>query len=522
LDVLDELVLNNSFSGITVKKITISIMKKTGILTLAAIVLTSNMGYSFCGFYVAKADVKLFNKTSQVIIAKNGDKQTVTMSSDFEGEVKDFAMVVPVPVVLEEKDIKTVNQSIFGKLEDYSAPRLVSYYDENPCYEPVDYNDDSYDLMESVQSAPMMLNMKAVPDSYGVTVEAQYQIGTYDILILSAKESGGLETWLNDNGYKMPVGAKEVLDPYIKTNMKFFVCKVNLQQYAKSGAVDLDPLQITYTSPKFMLPIRLGMANANGVQDLVIYMYSKVGRIETTNYRTSLIPTDFKVPLFVQNEFGVFYRDLYNKAWKREGQNTVFLEYAWEVSPNQTQFCDPCVGDPPVVTDLKEAGVDWLELQGTDYHTQARTYAGNVYFTRLHLTYDRAHFPQDLLFQETANKERFQGRYIITHPASGDFSCEKGQTYIKDLNKRRWNELYTYQWLTGRDITTHYEYPKEFDQYLTSGSPKKQGSLIGDGFTPEQVGEQKYSMLSFFVSLLAFAGVVFALSRKRKTQEAKA
>lgn len=494
-------------------------MKKVLILTLAAIVFTSNVGYSFCGFYVAKSDIKLFNKTSQVIIAKNGDKQTVTMSSDFEGEVKDFAMVVPVPVVLAEKDIRTVNQSIFGKLEDYSAPRLVEYYDETPCYNDYDKN-----LSDSVMVFTQALMKRSVTNlavgSLGVTVEAQYQIGTYDILILSAKESGGLEQWLNDNGYKMPVGAKEVLDPYIKTNMKFFVCKVNLDQYARTGAVDLDPLQITYTSPKFMLPIRLGMANANGVQDLIIYMYSKVGRIETTNYRTSLIPTDFKVPLFVKNDFGPFYRDLYNKAWSREGKNTVFLEYAWEVSPNQTQFCDPCVGDPPMVTDLKEAGVDWLELASQDYHTQARTYAGSVYFTRMHLTYDRAHFPQDLLFQETANKERFQGRYIITHPASGDLSCAEGQTYIQDLSKRRWNELYTYQWLTGNDIGTHYDYPKEYNQYLKTGTPTKQGSMIAlSDFTPEKAGGAHSNMMTFFISVLAFAGVVFALSRKRKPKE---
>jgi hypothetical protein len=499
--------------------IKLSVMKKVLILTLAAIVFTSNMGYSFCGFYVAKSDVKLFNKTSQVIIAKNGDKQTVTMSSDFEGEVKDFAMVVPVPVVLEEKDIRTVQQSIFGKLEDYSAPRLVSYYDKTPCYVEPDYK---YDMLAEAPMETMKMSVANVTTtgSLGVTIEAKYQIGTYDILILSAKESGGLETWLNDNGYKMPVGAKEVLDPYIKTNMKFFVCKVNLEKYANKGAVDLDPLQITYTSPKFMLPIRLGMANANGVQDLIIYMYSKIGRIETTNYRTSLIPTDFKVPLFAKDEFGVFYRDLYNKAWSREGKNTVFLEYAWEVSPNQTQFCDPCVGDPPMVTDLKEAGVDWLTLASQDYHTQARTYAGNVFFTRMHLTYDRAHFPQDLLFQETANKERFQGRYIITYPATGDLSCAEGQTYIKDLSKRRWNELYTYQWLTGRDITSHYDYPKEYDQYLTSGAPKKQGSFVSlDDFTPEHGTKKDTNMITFFTSVLAFAGVMFALSRKRKSKQ---
>lgn len=497
-------------------------MKKVIALFLAGVITVN--GYSFCGFYVAKADVKLFNKTSQVIIAKNGEMQTVTMSSDFEGEVKDFAMVVPVPVVLEEKDIRTVNRLLFDKLDTYSAPRLVEYYDQNPCYKPVYYD------YARTASAPKMAMSKAenmemeAKKDYGVTIEAKYTVGEYDILILSAKESGGLEQWLIDNDYKMPVGAKEVLDPYIKTNMKFFVCKVNLDNYQANGAVPLKPLQITYKSPKFMLPIRLGMANANGPQDLIIYLYSKLGRIETTNYRTALIPTDFKVPLFVQSEFGVFYRDLYNKAHAREGKNVAFLEYCWEVSPMQNLFCDPCVGDPPMVAELREAGVDWLVNKGQDYHTGGNVYEGNVYFTRMHVTYDREHFPQDLMFQETPNKERFQGRYILTHPASGDFSCEKGQTYIQELSKRRWNELYTYQWLTGRDITAHYEYPKEYDIYLndkTAPKEKKKGSFVSpEDFDLLNAGDSgNNSMLVFVVSMITLAGVFFALSRKRPGRE---
>lgn len=497
-------------------------MKKLVALFLAAII--SIQSFAFCGFYVAKADIKLFNKTSQVIIAKNGEMQTVTMSSDFEGDVKDFAMVVPVPVILEEKDIRVVDRLLFDKLDTYSAPRLVEYYDNNPCYNPVYYPSGRGNAPKMAMNKSADMEMDDAKKDYGVTVEAKYTVGEYDILILSAKESGGLEQWLIDNGYKMPLGAKEVLDPYIKTNMKFFVCKVNLDNYNATGAVPLKPLQITYKSEKFMLPIRLGMANANGVQDLIVYMYSKIGRIETTNYRTALIPTDFKVPLFVQGEFGEFYRDLYNKAWSREGKNAVFLEYAWEVSPKQNmQFCDPCVGDPPIVTDLKEAGVDWLTLESQDYHTQAKTYAGDVYFTRMHLTYDREHFPQDLMFQETPNKERFQGRYILTHPANGDFSCEKGQTYIKDLSKRRWNELYTYQWLTGRDITAHYDYPKEYDVYLNKEEKKdgkKQGSIIpiGEIEGPIHPGEPQNNMLVFVISMITLAGVMFALSRKRVTK----
>ena len=87
---------------------------------------------SFCGFYVAKADTKLFNKTSQVILVRDGQKTTVTMSNDFDGDVKDFAMVVPVPTVLEREDIRVVPSTLFDKLDAYSGPRLVEYYDKNP------------------------------------------------------------------------------------------------------------------------------------------------------------------------------------------------------------------------------------------------------------------------------------------------------------------------------------------------------------------------------------------------------
>ena len=44
--------------------------------------------------------------------------------------------------------------------------------------------------------------------------------------------------------------------------MRFFVAKVNLAEQAKLGFTYLRPLQVAYESPKFMLPIRLGMVNA--------------------------------------------------------------------------------------------------------------------------------------------------------------------------------------------------------------------------------------------------------------------
>ena len=127
----------------------------------------------------------------------------ITMYNDFKGDTKDFAMVVPVPVVLQKENIKVVDLSIFQKLNDYSASRLVEYWDENPC------NRHMYDEVATV--ADKSLNRMMAPgkaesrekEKFSM-VEAKYLVGEYDILILSAKESTGLKTWLTENGYKNP------------------------------------------------------------------------------------------------------------------------------------------------------------------------------------------------------------------------------------------------------------------------------------------------------------------------------
>ncbi len=130
-------------------------------------------------------------------------------------------------------------------------------------------------------------------EALGVTVQAQYTVGEYDIVILSAKQGQGLETWLKENGYRLPRGASEVLGSYIKQKMHFFVAKVNLQEQSKLGFSYLRPIQVAFESPKFMLPLRLGTLNADGYQELFIYTLTQKGRVEPTNYRSIKLPTGY-------------------------------------------------------------------------------------------------------------------------------------------------------------------------------------------------------------------------------------
>jgi hypothetical protein len=405
---------------------------------------------AFCGFYVGKADAKLFNEASQVILARDGDRTVISMRNDFQGELTDFALVVPVPVVLQKSQIHIGDPKIFERIDAYSAPRLAEYFDPNPCEVRKMARE-----MAAPASAGAMLAQKARHDqALGVTVEARYTVGEYDIVILSATQSNGLETWLKENGYRIPAGASRALQPYVRQGLKFFVAKVNLAEQAKTGFAYLRPLQFAFEYERFMLPVRLGMLNARGPQDLVVYALTRNGRVETTNYRTVRVPANVELPTYVRGEFPAFYKALFETQARREDYRVVWTEYFWDMA-----WCDPCAADPLSSDELRSAGVFWLEgdtspIGGAPATVRPRaTGAQPVLLTRLHLRYTRDTLPEDLMFQETQDRQNFQARYVLRHPWQGDANaCTEANSYFDEVASRQEREAQTLAQLTGSDL----------------------------------------------------------------------
>ena len=413
------------------------------LLTVVTVLCWTPSASAFCGFYVAQADTNLFNQASQVAIARDGDRTVVTMANDFQGDVQDFAVVVPVPTVLEEDQVNVGNPAILERLDAFSAPRLVEFFDSNPCQARRSRVFDS-----ALPPVPAGASAAPVAESLGVNVEAQFTVGEYDIVILSAEESNGLQTWLVSNGYRVPKGARKLLRSYIKQGMKFFVAKVNLAEFANSEYQFLRPLQMAYESPQLMLPIRLGMLNATGEQDLVVYILSPKGQAELTNYRTVDIPTDVELPLFVKQEFDEFYPAMFNKAHVQERRKVAFREYAWDMGS-----CDPCAANPLTPAELRQAGVFWLTERPAESLVVPPRSMG-VFITRFHVRYDRQTFPDDLIFEETAKRQFFQGRYILRHPYQGEADCPAGRRYQRSLRTRYEREAKTLAMLTDWELAT--------------------------------------------------------------------
>ena len=428
------------------------------IAPLLSLLLLAEGAQAFCGFYVAKADSSLYNKASQVVIVRDGDKTVLTMANDYKGDPKEFALVVPVPVVLHKNDVKVVDPALISALDAYSAPRLVEYFDRDPCMpEPVYRRFGGVAAVRGSSGSGANDKAKLSAKALGVTIEEKFTAGEYDILVLGAKESDGLETWLTQEGYKLPKGASKALKPYIALKLKFFVARVNLGQKQALGFAKLRPLQFGYKDPRFMLPLRLGMLNADGPQDLIVYAVTKKGRVESVNYRTVDMPSDREIPTYARADFARIYPAMFETAWAKHDRRSVLTEYTWDLN-----WCDPCAAQPPGREALEKLGVSWFADEGEAPASTSgapfmprrrggpRTGPLQARITRLHVRYEAATWPEDLVFQETTDERNYQSRFVLRHRWEGKPSCPAAVEYLsKGLPEREDKAVEELAVLTG-------------------------------------------------------------------------
>jgi len=505
--------------------------------TAAALTMSAVAAHAFCGFYVSGSDKKMFNDATNVVLMRSGTRTVLSMQNDYRGPLEDFAMVIPVPVVLKPTDVKVIPKAVFDRLDSLGSPRLVEYWEQDPCPMPIAVTTSIAQPSNRPMPAPGMANMsqrssdgdyvadkkatkevqRPVPpqlasftvsppsitadlktpvtwsfyyanqpwpeptctidhgvgrvqsdvpkdlelaasttfkitcaNSAGkssrearinvVKIEAKFDVEEYQILILSAGEAAGLDQWLKLNGFKIPAEAESLLRPYVEQGSKFFVAKVDPKKVKMvDGRVALSPLRFHYDSEEFSLPIRLGIANSSGKQDLIVNVLSPDRRYEVANYKNVAIPTNFDVKSNVKGRFTEFYAALFDKTVEKN-PGAVVTEYAWTSQPKPQGVygvdCDPCPPEPPIDGDMMLLGADVIGGQIVN---------GGYVLTRLHARYGKNDMKDDLRFREakpiTGGREvwskqgleygtnpgsanYFQGRYAIRYWWTGPIKCK--------------------------------------------------------------------------------------------------
>ena len=402
------------------------------ILTLLTGLMTCALPISadaFCGFYVGGDDTALYNNATMVVMMREGTRTVLSMQNNYQGPPADFAMVVPVPVILQKENVKTLGNDVFDAVDRLAAPRLVEYWERDPCAPPMPEPDIMLDSVAVMAGAD---EGGAMPEDLGVKVEAKFTVGEYEIVILSAKYSNGLDIWLREQRYNIPKGAEPLLRPYVASGMKFFVAKVNADKVTfQGGQAMLSPLRFHYDSQQFNLPIRLGLMNSSGTQDLLVHILSPNQRYEAANYNNVTIPTNLEVGDNTRQDFGAFYATLFDATMEKYPKS-VITEYAW-----QATSCDPCPpGSPLEPGQIQTLGGDVLP-SGVGQ---------NYVLTRLHARYNKDALGEDLVFRaaepivggrehvvakgqiergaQKSHINNFQARYIIRHRWTGPIACE--------------------------------------------------------------------------------------------------
>src|SRR2546430_3465319 len=108
-------------------------MMRSALVSFALAAAAPATAHVFCGFYVAGSDQQLVNDATQVVLMRSGTRTVLAMQNDYKGPPEAFALVVPVPVVLRKEDVKTLPKAVFTHVEAMVAPRLVEYWEQDPC-----------------------------------------------------------------------------------------------------------------------------------------------------------------------------------------------------------------------------------------------------------------------------------------------------------------------------------------------------------------------------------------------------
>ncbi|MBX2797044.1 MAG: DUF2330 domain-containing protein [Myxococcales bacterium] len=396
----------------------------------------TGVAHAFCGTFVGAPGSQLTNRSSQVVLARENGTTTLTLVADYAGDLADFAMVLPVPADLDPQRVRVIEPVVVDRLDRYSTPRRVEY----ACANAVTFSHDGVYTngagctvlfgcgASDVSGYGLSTDVVGGQAAGSVTVEAEFSVAEYDVVLLSATGADGLYAWLGKNGFALPEGGEDVLDTYIDGGASFLAAKVSLE-VAAEGPRRLSPLQLAYESPSIGLPIRIGTISAAAEQEVVVYGLTSAleGEMQIRNYPEVVVEDECMWRS--GTDFTEFYVDQISRAQEAVGASW-FTEYSWTLYQEVPSVkCDPCTVE---VQELYDQG----ELQDLGLGTSS------AHLTRMRMIYRPSEIGEDLEIGLRPLQGNRQMRFIeyerqleFLFPVCGEgFAEEPGQCGDDGLN----------------------------------------------------------------------------------------
>ncbi|MDP3014002.1 MAG: DUF2330 domain-containing protein [Candidatus Subteraquimicrobiales bacterium] len=201
------------------------------------------------GGFFPPPDIDITEPTQKAVIFYSKGCEDLIIQVSYEGDVEDFAWVVPVPSMPE------VKASYFEIFFELSSLTTSSYY---------------YYRAEG-GATPL------APAE--VTVYEQKRVGFYDTATISSEDPEALINWLKENGYNIPEDAKDVINHYIKKNWYFVAMKIAEEKQQEMypppsipGGV-IHPVKFSFETDEIVYPLKISAIN-KGETEILLYVFA--------------------------------------------------------------------------------------------------------------------------------------------------------------------------------------------------------------------------------------------------------
>ncbi len=403
----------------------------------AATLFTAPAARALPALYVGSGDGKLTSNTTQIVVMREKKRTVLTILPDYQGP-KDamFAMLIPVPPEVTRDSIKMVQRSVFERIDLLTAPRLVEYWEMDPC-------GPGTEAAAALDASSGGSSTKGFGGTIGGTgkIEPHFVPGGYDVFLLSLKDPSALDAWLRNNKLALPPGADAYLKPYADAGMKLVAMKIDAKGlvFNAAGIATPSPFRIVYDSDRFSIPLHLGIGSSPGVQEVVIDVLARHQRYEAANYPNTFAPTNIEVVEGTKTQPQVMYTAVFDATIAHTPRAFV-TEYAWDATS-----CDPCPTIALTPDELLTFGGDMLPTAPGE--TTSPTYGRGFVLTRMHARYRKDELTEDLVLRAAepvagGREERdakgaldqgarpaatsaFQARYAVRHAWTGPATCDK-------------------------------------------------------------------------------------------------
>lgn len=360
---------------------------------MGGLVLGTEAAHGFCGTYVGPAGSEVVNDASLVAIVFQDDRVTLTLANDYEGDVQDFGLLIPVPSTLALDDVRIVDPSVLDGIDAYTAPRVVSYSCDDVQSGGVSYGSTRKGShgcgSPPPRSTPTTTTTTTTStlgsaDVQGVVVAETGRAGEYELALVDPTDGQALGEWASAHGFEIDPDSQVLLDGYAEGGAWFLAARVSLDELR--GRTWLSPLQLSYAATSPGLPVLLGTASADVEQDLVVFALNAaaLGWMGVANYREVPLPSEC---LYEGDPDAV--ADWYDgQVSERLGAPTSSLageratwavEYGWLGGG-----CDPCAPSGPL-SDALAQDLGWDGL------------ASEVFVSRLRLRFGPHQVDEDLV-----------------------------------------------------------------------------------------------------------------------------